>query len=557
MKYTNSQLARNCFKILLAFLLASIPSVYSSSKISKNTIPTNWQVKYQPKNNSWQKVKQNFYYYAVDPETLDPALITGSNEMRMAEALFEGLLTYDPKTLEARPGVASSWTVQNEGKLYTFTIRKNALWSDGTKLTSHDFYHSWQRVLEAKTAASYAMQLYPIDGAEKYHKGQIKDFKKVGISCPDKHTLVVRLKQACPYFTDLAAFVTLYPTPIHVIQKYGDRWVRPEHIVSNGPFILKDWQHRQKLIMQKSSHYWAKENVKLNHVTALLQSDLETAYKLFLKGQLHWMDDIPLDKLEELLYRPEYYVMPFLGVYFYRFNVNKVPFNDSRVRRAFSLAIDRLSITQQVTKAGQRPHSHFCPPMNDFTAITGPAHNPQKARMLLEQAGYGKGGKVFPEVELLYNTSEGHKKIAEAIVQQWEDELGVQVSLRNSEWKVFLNDMKQMNYDICRSSWIGDYADPNTYYDLFITDGGNNRTGWSHEVYDDLLKKSTYTSNPSLRISYFQQMEKILSHEENPIIPIYQYVNQGLLQQNVNGWYVNNRDIHPFKYIWLDRELAK
>jgi oligopeptide transport system substrate-binding protein len=487
----------------------------------------------------------------AEPESLDPGVITGSNEMRLANNIFEGLLSFHPKTLAPVPGIAKSWTISKDGLHLTFKLRTST-WSDGSPLTSHDFLVSWRRVLEPSTGASYASQLFPILNAEEYHRGQLKDFTKVGIKATDPSTLEVTLHAPCPYFLDLCAFVTLFPVPVKLIKKHGEKWTQPQTIISNGPFVLKERHARQSVILEPNPLYWDREEVRISQVKATIIDDLDTAYRLYLEGELDWLSALPVDKVEEATWHPHYFAMPYMGVYFYRFNVNQPPFDDVRVRKALSLAVDRVSITRQVLKGGQQPANFFCPPVGGYTSTVGLNDNPNLANELLDQAGY-QNREDFPEIEIYYNTSESHKRVAEAISEQWKNTLGIRTRLRNTEWKTFLTQMKNLEFGICRSSWIGDYGDPNTFFDLFQSESGNNRTGWKNPRYDELLKHSQLSQKKDERLKLFQTMEKILIEEEFPIFPIYIYVNRGMLHTRVEGWHANVRDLHPLKYIRLSK----
>jgi oligopeptide transport system substrate-binding protein len=530
------------------FLILALAALSSACVAAERP---DWQKKYLPEGDGWKKFPQELVFNnGAEPESLDPAIVTGVLEGRLISALFEGLVNLDPETLEARPGVAASWDISADGLTYIFHMRDNAKWSDGSAVVADDFLRSWRRVLEPKTAAPYAYQLFPVSGAEDFHAGKV-DFAQVGISTPDEHTVKVTLRSPCAYFLDLVAFQTLVPVP-RGIEAFGERWVRPEHMISNGPYKLQSWEPRQSIVMVSNPEYWDRELCKLTKITALPYDDLETAYKRYQDGKLDWMPAIPQPKVDEIKRLPDYYVMPYLGTYFFRFNVEKPPFDDARVRKAFSLAIDRKDITDHVLKSGEEPTGAFCPPVSGYEPIKGLSFDRDQAKKLFAEAGYGDGGKKFPQVELLYNTSESHKQIAEAVVQHWRTVLGVSVSLRNSEWKTFLAALDQKDYQIGRSSWIGDYNDPNTFFDMFVTNGGNNQTGWSNKTYDELVKKSQLEIDPAKRLALFAEMERILVVDECPIAPIYRYVNKGLLRERVRGWFENIRDQHPFQYIWIE-----
>ena len=540
-------------RVVLTFLLCIFPVGWSINSFAKADRLPDWKKGYAPGSDAWRRTEQHFIFNnGTEPESVDPALITGVPESRVVGALFEGLVDLDPETLEPRPGVAQSWDISENGLQYIFHLRHNAKWSDGAPVTAEHFRASWQRVLAPKTGSAYAYQLFPIAGAKEYHGKKLKQFDKVGIKVVDAHTLEVTLKAPCHYFLDLVAFHTLFPVRVDVIKTHGDRWVRPENFVGNGPFTLKSWKPRQEMVLTANKHYWDYEFCKLKKITVLPYDDLDTAYKLFVKGKIHWLPSLPLAKIDEIKRNPDYYVIPYLGTYFYRFNVTEPPFDDVRVRKAFSLAVDRKIITDHVLKGGQQPATWFCPSVAGYEPVIGPEYDRQKAKALLREAGYGENGKAIPRVEVLYNTSESHKMVAEALAQQWKANLGVKVALRNSEWKVLLSDMQSLNYQIIRSSWIGDYGDPNTFFDMFVSDGGNNRTGWSNTRYDELLKQTQLERDKNKRLKLFQEMERILVVEEFPILPLYMYVNQGLLSETVRGWHENIRDMHPFKYLWIE-----
>lgn len=535
------------------FLRCLSVCVLVSCSTSFRTLAADWKSALMPATDAWKDTPQIFTFNnGAEPESIDPALITGVPESRIVNELFEGLVTLDPKTLEPRPGVADRWEISDDGLVYRFHIRDAARWSNGSPVTAMDFYRSWKRVLTPSTGAAYVYQLYAVKGAAAYSRGEISSFDEVGISVPDRATLRVELAAPCTYFLDLVAFHTLMPVPVDAINAHGDQWVHPTHFVGNGPYVLKSWEPRQKIELVPNDDYWDRSTCKLERVVVLPYDDVDTSYKLFLQGKIHWLPAIPIARIHEVQRNPDYYAMPYLGTYFYRLNVNRPPFDDVRVRKAFSMALNRESITRHVLKGGQQPASWFCPPVAGYEPVKGLQYDPEGARRLLRDAGVDVESGNTLRVELLYNTSEAHKKVAEAVAAQWKKNLNVTVALRNSEWKVLLGDMSNLNYQIVRSSWVGDYGDPNTFFDMWITGGGNNRTGWSNARYDALLAQAAAERDKARRNLLFQEMERILVEEELPIIPLYIYVNQGLLDEAVCGWFENVRDYHPLKYIWLE-----
>ena len=488
---------------------------------------------------------------SAEPETLDPALMTGVPEHNLAMSLFEGLVTYHPKTLLPAPGVAESWKVSKDKRTYIFKLRKS-LWSNGDPLTSQDFVYAWRRVLEPKTAAEYAYQLWHIKNARAFTKGTLTDFTKVGIRAPDAHTLKVTLEHPTAYFLGLLAFETFMPVHEGCVEKHGERWTRPGNIVSNGPFVLDKWLPQDRIIMKKNPRYWDAKSVKLDGVAAFAITNQNTALLRYRTGELHWVNALPLPLIPNLKKRPDYRKAPYLGTYFYRFNCTRKPFNDPRVRKAFNLALDKTTLCKFVLHDQYEPATSFVPPMiPPYKSPKGLAYDPKRAAKLLAEAGY-PGGRGFPRVTLLYNTSKQHEQIAVVAQNMWKKNLGITVNLLNQEWKVYLNTLNKIDYDIARSAWIGDYMDPNTFLDMFVTGGGNNRTGWSSKRYDKLIKAAAGEPDTAKRLALFRKAEDLLVNRELPIMPVYFYSNLSLRSPSVKGFYGNPRDLHPCKYIRLE-----
>lgn len=488
----------------------------------------------------------------IEPESLDPAIITGQPEGRIVLALFEGLTARNTKG-QVIPGVAERWEISSDGKTYTFHLRSNARWSNGDKVIAQDFVNAWKRALAPETAAEYAYQLYPLIHAEDYSSGKLKDFSHVGIKAPNDQTLVVTLAHPTPYFLDLCAFPTLMPIHLRSVDRFGDDWIKPENMVCNGAYLLKDWRINDRIRLEKNPYYWDRENVLLRTVDILPINQATTAYNLYHSGEADLILDkglIPSTLLDHLRNRPDFHSSPFLGNSFYRFNVTRAPFRDPRVRRAFCLAVDKERLVRKITKAGELPAGSLVPPgIPGYDPPKGLSYNPKRARELLAEAGY-PGGSGFPSVSLLYNTSEQNEAIATEIQDMLQKELGVSIQLSQQEWKVYLNSMSKLDYDFCRASWVGDYNDPNTFLDMFVTGGGNNRTGWSNAQYDALLAAASRESNPKKRMAILQRAEKILCEVELPILPLYYYVGvQFFNPMKLSGIEANVLDEHPLKYI--------
>jgi oligopeptide transport system substrate-binding protein len=401
--------------------------------------------------------------------------------------------------------------------------------------------------------------LYPVTNAEAFNTGQMTNFSQVGFKVVDDYTLRMSLHSPTPYLLSMMVHDSWYPVPIATIKKYGaidDRsnpWTRPEHFVSNGPFMLKEWRMNSHILVVKSPTYWDAEHVRLNSVYFLPEENYDTEERMFRSGQLHTIRTAPQSKVAFYReFKPNLInIYPLLTTYFYRLNVTRPPLNDKRVREALAMAIDRHAITETVTRAGEIPAFCLTPPGTaGFTATTRLREDPAEARRLLAEAGY-PDGKNFPPVTLLYNTLQSHKAIAEAVQEMWRKNLNIHVTLQNEEWKVYLDSTRTTNYDICRSGWSADYADPSTFLDLFLTDGGNNETGWSNAEYDRLCRLASSTGDQATRYAAYQKAEAILM-DEMPIIPIYIYSNPRLIQPSVKGWYPNLLDNPNYRSIYLE-----
>jgi len=496
-----------------------------------------------------------------EPQELDPHVTTGIPEYQIQMALFEGLVSLHPKTLTIQPGVAQSWTVSDDLMTYTFHLRKNARWSNGDTVTAHDFVYSWKRALTPEMGDLYVYMLYYLKNGEEYAKGEIKDFNQVGVKALDDYTLKVDLIAPTPYFLQLLDHHSYYPVQRSTIEKFGTisergtRWTRPGNFVGNGPFKLKEWKMNRILIVEKSPTYWDAARVKLNEIYFYPIPNKTTEERMFRAGQLHITEDIPSEKIS--IYKKEHpgvvHITPWVGTYFYRFNTTVKPLNDVRVRRALALSINREEIVKSVTKGGEIPAYTFTPPgINGYTSSARLEYNVEKARELLAVAGY-PNGKGFPELEIMFNTDEKHRQVAIAVQEMWKKALNIHITLSNLDWKVYLDKESHLDYQISRAGWIGDYLDATNFLDLFISDGGNNRTGWSNPQYDKYLHEAALTAKQDDRYAIFQKAEQLLM-QEVPVVPIYTYTRRRLIAKSVRGWEDNMLDRHPYKYVSLETE---
>lgn len=495
----------------------------------------------------------------TEPQELDPHIVTGVPEHHIIIALLEGLVAKDPVSLEPVPATAAHWQVSADGKVYTFMIRPSARWSNGDPVTAEDFVWSWRRALLPALGNAYSYMFFPIVNAEAFANGELKDFSKVGVKALDSHTLQVALNHPTPYFLQLLDHYSTFPLHRATIEKFGDiddrgtRWTRAGNFVGNGPFILKQWDLNKVVIVEKNPQYWDADTVKLTGIHFYPTENIITEERLYRAGQLHRTNDIPTEKIAQ--YRQEQpqhlRITPYLGTYFYRINTRLEHLQDPRVRKALAMTIDRQALVEHITKAGQIPAYVLTPPDTlGYTAHSDLRYDPTQARVLLAEAGY-PGGQGFPKTEILYNTHEQHRKIAVAIQQMWNKELGINISLHNQDWKVFLDSEATGNFQITRASWIGDYVDPNSFLDMWIKEGGNNRTGWHDPEFDRLvLQVAPAAATPEQRYQAFYQAEKILM-EAMPIIPIYTYVSKHLQQPSVKGLPTNLLDYPRYKQVYL------
>ena len=491
----------------------------------------------------------------AEPELLDPALVTAQASSRVMYAIFEGLTAFGPNS-KVEPGVAERWDISPDGLHYTFHLRSTSVWSNGDPVVAGDFVYSWRRTLAPETACEYASQLYYVHNAQAINEGKIKDPTQLGATAPDDHTVEVTLDNPTPYFLDLCAFSTLLPVHRPTVEKYQDWSSKAEHFVGNGPYRLVEWRVLDRVRLAKNPRYWNASAVKLQTIDILPSAKPNTAFNLYYTGVADLMMDkglAPTGLLNELRKRPDFHVAPFLGNYFIRYNVARKPFNDVRVRLAFSMAVDKQLLTEKITRAGELPAYSFTPPGtgDDYQPGPGLDRNPERARQLLAEAGY-PGGKGFPIVYYLYKgDSDLDRDIAVELQGMYARELGVNMQLQAQEWTVYLKTQSNLDYDLCRSSWVADYNDPNTFLNMFVTNDGNNRTGWSNAEYDQRIAAAGREVDPKKRYDIFRAAEHQLVVEEMPICPLYYYVGiQFYDPEKLGGIEPNLLDEHPLKHIY-------
>ncbi|MGE7184373.1 peptide ABC transporter substrate-binding protein [Peribacillus sp. NPDC006672] len=477
-----------------------------------------------------------------EPGSLHPANAQGTHESWILEHTFEGLTK---KTEEGKivPGAAEKWDISEDGLKWTFKLKDGLKWSNGDPLTANDFEYAWKYALKPETAADYAYQLYYLKGGEAYNSKKGKE-EDVGVKATDDLTLEVTLEQPTPYFLDLTSFYTFYPIDKKV-QEENPKWALDAKThVSNGPFKLTEWKHKESLKIEKNENYYDKDKIKLDAVNFALIEDENTAWQMYQSGELDIAYPLPVDVQGQLVNSgdKEFKNGAELAVYYYNFNTKVKPFNNAKVRKALSMAIERKKITENVAQGGQKPAFGVIPPgipdaSGDFQENTGDLFKEDvaEAKKLLKEGLAEEGMKELPNFSILYNTLDSHKKIAEAVQGMWRDNLGVEVTLENAEFQVKLDREKAGDFEISRAGWVGDYVDPMTFM-LWETDGAYNDAGWSNKEYDNLLNKAKSTMEPKERMAALHKAEEVLI-EDMPILPVYFYTKPYMVKANVTGVY--------------------
>lgn len=494
------------------------------------------------------------FVQSAEPETIDPALVTDQVSMRISEALFEGLCRLNQKG-EPEPGVAERWDVSADRKHYTFHLRSDAFWSNGLPVVAGDFVKSWHRALDPAFGADYASQLYLVKGAKAYNEGTVKDPAQIAVRAVNDHTLEVELENPTPYFIDMCAFLTLAPVHLPTVEQHGTAWIKPGNVVTNGAYLLEAWKLDDHIRLKKNPRYWDAANVKMASIEVNPIQDANTALTYFVTGSADLMMDkgmVPPSLPGKLKQQPWFHTGPFLGTWFIRFNVTKAPFDDPRVRRAFAMAVDKKRITEKITQLGEPVAASLTPPGagQNYQPPPGLEFDVAKARALLAEAGY-PGGKGFPRAEYLYIPLPVERNIAVELQAMWKENLGVEIGLTKQEQKIWLASMRSLNYAMCRSSWVGDYNDPNTFIEMFTTGNGNNRTGWASPEYDKLIVAAAAEPDVQKRNTIFQQAERLLISDACAILPVYFYVGvQFYHPDKLAGVQGNMTDMHPFRCMY-------
>lgn len=485
----------------------------------------------------------------AEPSTADPGLAEDIPSMSVARSAFDGLLRLGPDG-KIHEAVAEKYEVSSDLMTYTFHLR-DTKWSNGDPVTAQDFEYAWKRVLNPETASAYAYQMYYIKNAQKANAKEVS-LDEVGVKATDDKTLVVTLENPAAFFPELVASVTYFPVNKKVVEANKDWAHEAATYVGNGPFIMDKWEHKSQIVWKKNDTYWDKDNVKLSKLTYNMIEDANTELSMFDNGDLDWagspLGELPGDAMQSLKDSGKLHTQATAGTELYVFNTSKPPFNNKNIRKAFSLAIDRKSLTDNVVTYTGTPAYGYLPPSM--------ALNPDgyykdgdvaKAKELLAQGLKELNLKELPPVELLYNTSDKHKRTASAIQDEWRKAFGIEVKLINQENKVKREQMKQGNFIIGRGSWIGDFNDPINFLELYRDKGGNNNAQWTNAEFKDLLEKSAAEGDLEKRKEMLKKADAIFN-EEMPIMPLYYYTYAWAQGDGVKDVVIDALGFIDFKY---------
>ncbi|WP_281648885.1 peptide ABC transporter substrate-binding protein [Parendozoicomonas sp. Alg238-R29] len=487
-----------------------------------------------------------------EPESLDPQLIHTLPGMRVSGDLFDGLVHRNSEG-DIVPAQAESWSTSSDGLTWTFKLRKSQ-WSNGRPVVAGDFVRAWQRAVAPETGAPYAwyLEMMEVTNAKAIINNQ-KVSTELGVSAPDQHTLQVQLEKPVPWLLQMLVMPVLYPIPEGVLEEHGLNWTAPKNLVSNGPYQMKSWVVNEKIELTANSKHPDYKNLKVHSVSYYPLTSATVALNRYRSGDLDMTLNVPENYYKKLKTTnpEELHITHMLGTEYYAFNTRRKPFNNSHVRKALSLALERDLITEKVLGEGQVPAYNFTPGyMSDMPAYKPAAETMAReqrlaeAKKLYQEAGYSPGNPL--KFSLLYNTSDSRKKIAVAAASMWKKNLGAEVTLENMEWKSVLARIRQQDFDVARASWVADFNDPASMLSIFASNSSSNKPKYQNPVYDAQLNKMNTPSSDRQRL--FIEMEKILA-EDAPVAPLYYYVSPSLVSPKVKGWYDNPRDLVMTRYL--------
>lgn len=538
-------------------------------------------------NNAQQTATKSFdlnVCVASEPQTIDPALNSAVDGAIMAQHFFEGLMKWadsgkpvndkgNMNYAELVNGQASSYqkVVNDDGTVtYTFKIRPDAKWSDGKAVTANDFVYSWRRLADPNTAADYCYMIDMVKGYAEVNSGEA-DPSTLAVSAPDASTFEVVLTYDCPYFLEICAFPAAFPVREDVVSAEPDTWTtsnNSKNYITNGPWKMAEWVHDSYIKMVPNEYHYDVANLGPDSITFRLMADSNAMLAGFRSNDLQYINQVPVDETPSLIASGELDIVDYIGTYYVSYQTQAEPFDDWRVRKAFTLAIDSKYMVEQITQSGQVPATGFVPAGvydanptgDDFRTVGGDyweapltdeiyQKNCEEARQLLADAGY-PNGEGFPVVTYLYNTGDAHKAIGEALQQMWQKALNVTVQLQNQEWNAFLETRKNGDFQIARNGWIADYNDPISFLDMWLTGGGNNDGQYSNPEYDAAIKEAKSSADPAVRMAAMHRAEDIIMGEDWALGPIYFYTNSYMMKENIKGAFYTPLGYYIFGYTY-------
>ncbi|QUJ68314.1 oligopeptide ABC transporter substrate-binding protein OppA [Photobacterium sp. GJ3] len=483
--------------------------------------------------------------------SIDPHKTEGVPESHVIRDLLEGLVNQDGNG-NTVPGVAERWETK-DNRTFIFHLRKNAQWSNGDPVTAHDFVYSFKRAVDPATASPYSwyLEMTTMQNAADIIAGK-KTKDTLGVFADDDHTLRIELEQAVPYFVKMMGHTTVKPVNQKVVEKFGDDWTKPENFVGNGAYVLDKWVVNERIEMVRNKHYWDNKNTVINKVTYLPIENQVAEMNRFLAGEIDITNELPNEHFRRLEkeHPEDVAISGNLCSYYYGFNNEKAPFNDVRVRKALTYAIDRDIITKALLGQGQKPAYFLTPEITAGFDPVAPEYanltqkeRVEKAKELLKEAGFDSSNPL--NFTLLYNTSENHKKIAVAIASMWKKNLGVTAELENQEWKTYLDNRRQGNFEVTRAGWCGDYNEASSFLSLMQSNNSSNDPRYHSKAYDTIMAKALDSTSDAEREALYVEAEKLLA-KDMPIAPIYQYVKARLVNPHVGGYPRNNAEDKMF-----------
>lgn len=489
-----------------------------------------------------------------EPPSLDWIKATDTTSAEVTDNIMEGLVEYnfaDPE-LSLAPALATEWKSSKDVKTWTFVLRKDVKWNDGVPFTGQHVIDGWEYLLNPKTASEYAYSLYGVKNAKAYNEGKIKDFSEVGVKLDKDGNLVVELEQPISYFPYLLTHHATYPVRKDIIEKFKDRWTEPENIKTLGAYNLKVWDHDKAMVLERNDNYYG-EKAKLKNILAYMINEQSTVLNLFDAGKLDSVHSLPSRELAHLKKRKEFREMGVLTIYYYGFNTKRPPVNNIKVRQAISSAIDRKQITDMIG-GGQVPLTSWIPAgMFGYDPEQGIQFDVEKANKLLDEAGY-KDRSKFPKIELAFNTNEDHQRIAENVQAQLKKNLGINVELKNEEWKVYLSTLNKENPNTAhmfRFGWQADYPDPNNFMALMTSYSDNNRSKWSNKTYDQLVEKAVSVADKEQRRKLYSEAQNILTGVDAAVAPVFVAVSTMLISDRAENYPVNRLARRKYKGVTL------